>query len=198
MLVMFDSADFRALVCHPATRAPMIHTVEAGAHPSDGGIRFVYRVRGDMARVRLPKEGTPERGDSLWEHTCFEAFVAGQGDLAYREFNFSTSGQWAIYDFGGYRRRLADPMLEAPQIAARVTEGRLELAAWAPSSSLPSGSAWEIGLSAVIEAADTVDDGLSYWALRHPSPRPDFHRRERVILRHSPSEDRRQRTEDSQ
>jgi hypothetical protein len=142
-----------------------------------------------MARVRVPKERAPERSDSLWQHTCFEAFVARRNDPAYREFNFSPSGQWAVYDFGGYRRRLADPMLEAPSIAARVTEGRLELEAWLPSSSLPlvsSESPWEIGLSAVIEAVDTIDGGQSHWALRHPLPHPDFHRRESFTLRHLP------------
>jgi hypothetical protein len=38
---------------------------------------------------------------------------------------------------------------------------------------VPAGEAdWEVGLSAVIEAADGA---LSYWALRHPAGRPDFH-----------------------
>jgi hypothetical protein len=31
---------------------------------------------------------------------------------------------------------------------------------------------WFVSLTAVIEAADGT---LSYWALRHPAPQPDFH-----------------------
>jgi hypothetical protein len=179
--------DFHALVPHPATPAPMIGAFDAGIAVADGGIAFHYRLRGDMARVRTPEARDAERRDALWEHTCFEAFVGLEGDAAYREFNFSPSGQWAVYDFGGYRRRLDDPALDAPRMKTRSTEGRLELEAWLPLSSLPSaagGAVWEIGLAAVVEAADTINDGLSYWALRHPSPRPDFHRRDGFALRH--------------
>ena len=46
----------------------------------------------------------------------------------------------------------------------------LEAVIGAPA--LPSGSQLQIGLSAVVE--DT-HGALSYWALAHPSARPDFH-----------------------
>jgi hypothetical protein len=166
----------------------MVRAVDASVVLADGGIAFHYRLRGDMARLRMPEARVPERRDSLWEHTCFEAFVGLEGHTVYREFNFSPSGQWAAYDFGDYRRRLDDPALAAPRISTRSTEGRLELEAWLPLSSLPSiaGAVWEIGLAAVVEAADTVNDGLSYWALRHPAPRPDFHLRDGFALRHPP------------
>jgi hypothetical protein len=183
------SDSFHALVPHPATPAPMIRSVEAGiAVLTDGSLVFRYRVRGDMARVRAPEEtSAAERRDSLWEHTCFEAFVGLEGDAAYREFNFSLSGHWASFDFGGYRRRLADPALAAPRLSTRSTAGRLELEAIVPLSSLPfarDGAVREIGLSAVLEMDDPVNDGLSYWALRHPAGRPDFHLREGFVLRH--------------
>jgi len=178
--------DFHVLVPHPATPAPMVRAVDVCVVLADGGMVFHYRLRGDMARLRMPEARVPERRDSLWEHTCFEAFVGLAGDTGYREFNFSPSGQWAAYDFGGYRRRLADPTLAAPRVKTRSTEGRLELEAIVPASSLPlaaTGRSWEIGLSAVAEAVDILDDGLSYWALRHPSPRPDFHLRDGFALR---------------
>jgi hypothetical protein len=189
---MSDFADFHslgyALLPHPATPAPMVRAIEAGiASRADGCIAFCYRLRGDMARVRIPEAYLPERCDLLWEHTCFEVFVGIEGDVAYREFNFSPSGQWTAYDFGDYRRRLADPAVATPRITTRSTEGRLELEAIVSLSSLPSapaGTCWNIGLSAVVEATDTVNDGLSYWALRHPSPRPDFHLRYGFALRY--------------
>lgn len=157
---------------------------DAGIAPADGGIVFRYRLRGDMARVRAPRTLTAERRDFLWKHTCFEAFVGVENDAAYREFNFSPSGQWAAYDFGDYRRRLADPALPAPRMSMRLDEEKLELEAALPLSSLPfaaAGAAWEIALAAVVE----TKDGLSYFALRHGAPRPDFHLRESFILRHS-------------
>ena len=47
-----------------------------------------------------------------------------------------------------------------------------------PSSSDFSGKL-KLGLSAVIEGAD---GGLSYWALRHPPGKPDFHHPEAFVL----------------
>lgn len=174
------------LLCHPASSAPAVGCIDAAVVLLDHGrIAFRYCLRGDMARLRVPNGQALERTDLLWEHTCFEAFVGVQGDAGYREFNFSPSGQWAAYDFADYRRRLTDPAIPAPQISARLTEGRLELEAVVPRSSLPyapAGRKWEIGLSAVVEAADTPDEAHSYWALRHPSPRPDFHHRDGFIL----------------
>jgi hypothetical protein len=187
---MPDFADFHSLnytlIPHPVTPAAMIQTVEAGiVSRTDGCIAFCYRLRGDMARVRTPEAQDPERCDLLWEHTCFEVFIGLENDTAYREFNFSPSGQWTAYDFGDYRHRLADPAVATPRIATCSTEGRLELKAIVPLSSLPSvpnGTGWEIGLSAVVEANDTVNDALSYWALHHPSSRPDFHHRDGFTL----------------
>jgi len=50
------------------------------------------------------------------------------------------------------------------------------LGAEVPAGWLPDAAdrSWSLGLSAVIESAD---GRLSYWALRHPAPRPDFHQR---------------------
>ena len=44
---------------------------------------------------------------------------------------------------------------------------------------LPGGVAIEAGVAAVI---GTTDEGKSHWALAHPGPRPDFHRREGFTL----------------
>lgn len=180
------AAPLLPLLCHPASPGPAVASIDAGIASVDGGrVIFRYCLRGDMARIRVPITQAPDRTDQLWEHTCFEAFVGVAGQTAYREFNFSPSGHWAAYDFGDYRLRLADPAIPAPLISTRQTEGRLELEAVVPLTSLPSvpaGGAWEIGLSAVVEAADTIDGGHSYWALRHPSPRPDFHLRSAFTL----------------
>jgi hypothetical protein len=46
----------------------------------------------------------------------------------------------------------------------------------------PDGKTWQVGLSAVVEAADTIDGGRSYWALHHPAPHPDFHQRAAFAL----------------
>ncbi len=43
--------------------------------------------------------------------------------------------------------------------------------------------ALRLGLSAVVEANDGT---LSYWALRHPPGRPDFHHPDGCVLRLEP------------
>ncbi|MFZ4534775.1 DOMON-like domain-containing protein [Propionivibrio sp.] len=213
------------LLCHPATPAPVVRTIEACASiRPDGCLAVAFRLWADMVRLLIPTTqaadrtvmaliGTPSnesparpphprplsqraRGssrvagatftvtDALWEHTCFEAFVGVAGDPAYREFNFSPSGQWATYAFSGYRQpdQAATP-ITAPTITSRLFAGRLELEAIIPRDALPTRSGTlQIGLSAVVEAADTVDGSHSYWALRHPARHPDFHHRDAFTL----------------
>ena len=180
---MPDCPNPQPLFCHPATPAPIVSRVDASVERLPGDrIAFRYCLRGDMARLRVPPENIPARTDLLWEHTCFEAFVAREEGNSYREFNFSPSGQWAAFDFSDYRQRLReDPPIPAPHITSRLTEGRLELEAVIRLADLlpnPAGHPWKIGLTAVVEATDTADGSHSYWALHHPAPRPDFHHRD--------------------
>ena len=175
-----------ALCCHPATPAPTVRSVEVWAEwPPSGALFLRYCLRGDMARLLIPEPKDSARTDLLWEHTCFEAFIGLRGSPAYREFNFSPSGQWAAYAFADYRQRVELPGVKTPQITARLFAGRLELDAIVPAEALPDntgGANWQLGLTAVVESADTVDGAHSYWALKHPAERPDFHRREAFIL----------------
>lgn len=173
------------LLCHPATPAPVVRSIEARASwQSDGSLLVAYCLWGDMARLLVPPPQAPERADFLWEHTCFEAFIGIVGETAYREFNFSPSGQWAAYAFSDYRQRDEGFVLDkAPRLTTQCFSGRLELQAILAREALPSvASGFEIGLTAVIEASDVVDGCHSYWALRHPLARPDFHHRAAFIL----------------
>ena len=175
------------LIRHPATPAPVVRSLDASiSSRPDGSIDLSYCLRGDMVRLRIPEELAPERVDQLWEHTCFEAFIGVGGETGYREFNFSPSGQWAAYAFKEYRQPDEIlPELETPKIVARRFAGRLEVDVTLPPHALPPNPArapWQIGLSAVVEEADTVDGSHSYWALRHPCERPDFHHRDAFAL----------------
>ena len=187
---MPDTKPPHSLIHHPATPAPVVSRIDARVEVlPDGGALFFFCLRGDMARLRVPDEAPSARTDLLWEHTCFEAFVGVRGETAYREFNFSPSGQWASYTFTEYRRRVEAQSEEferaSPQIVTRRTAGRLELEArvgpnWLPPS--PRRQPWEIGLTAVVETDDTIDGSHSYWALTHATPRPDFHQRDTFTL----------------
>lgn len=165
----------------------MVRAVQAtAARTPDGGLVFCYQISGDMVRLRIPMPQAQSRSDGLWEHTCCEAFVAVAGDPAYREFNFSPSGQWAAYAFSDYRRlRQSSAATANPSISASLTEGRLQLTATLAAELLPPGAAamaLQIGLAVVIESSDTVAGERSYWALRHAAGPADFHRRDTFML----------------
>lgn len=101
--------------------------------------------------------------------------MAAEGDAAYREFNFSPSGQWAIYGFASERVRTSldvDAAMQ-PSLHVHSSTAQLTLTAHLPWSALPpSRFVLCIALSAVIEEANGQ---LSYWALQHPCKQPDFH-----------------------
>jgi hypothetical protein len=174
------------LTPHPATPMPQVHAFEVALSRSDdGGLALRFDCQCDADALRLPGAQPAAAADELWRHTCCELFVGVAGDAAYREFNWSPSGQWAAYRFAGYRER--DP---APACAA-VPVPFIEFASAAESwslevslevAALPKAAAEQIefGLAAVLEATDGT---LSYWALRHAAARPDFHRRESFMLR---------------
>jgi hypothetical protein len=164
------------LSCHPSTRPETVRAIQVLVRRSAGAeLQMTFRLDGDIRRISVPSPGAPRFAAQLWQHTCFEAFIAVAGQPAYHEFNFAPSGEWAVYAFSGYRKGgpVANEMMR-PHIALRSTGSRLELDSLVRLDGLSAihpRAVLRVGLSAVIEASD----GLSYWALRHPADKPDFH-----------------------
>jgi hypothetical protein len=165
------------LVCHPntpsrAAQAVAVHVTRS----ADGKLALSYALKGDIARMVVPPPGPARIGWKLWRHTCCEVFVRAEGADAYYEFNFSPSGEWTTYAFSKYREGgpFADESLN-PQVAVESRPARLDLYALVdlPRLAPAYGRArLRLGLAVVIEEAS---GGFSYWALRHPQGRPDFH-----------------------
>ncbi len=163
------------LLCHPATPCTAITAVTAEARwLPDGRLGFYYVLEGLVAQVKVPALAQADRADELWRHTCCEAFVAGPAAGAYTEFNFSPSGTWAAYQFTSYREGMRPVAVVAdPVIDVRITADRIELDAYIGSRSVPlADDGLHLGLAVVVEERSGT---LSYWALFHPLPRPDFH-----------------------
>lgn len=171
------------LRCHPSNRSDTVRAIQVLVRRSAiAELQMTFRVDGDIPRIRIPSPVLPRSAKQLWQHTCFEAFIAVEGQSAYHEFNFAPSGEWAIYAFSGYRHGgpVANEMLQPP-ISVSSTSGRLELGTLVRLdglSGIDTRATLRVGLSAVIEARD----GLSYWALRHPADIPDFHDVDGFIL----------------
>ena len=170
----------QALRRHPDSRCIAATRIDVDvAQPSAGSLVLSYVVHGDIGALCLMPVSAPARGDELWRHTCFEAFVATAAGAAYYELNFAPSTQWAAYRFSGYRdgMRVATEM-SVPRIEVRATPERYSLQASLELSAL-SGlrreAGWRLGLAAVTEDRR---GGMSYWALAHPPGKADFHHRD--------------------
>lgn len=150
-------------------------------------LRVRYALRGDLDSVVVPPPAAagPRRADGLWEHTCFELFLAAEGAEAYWEVNLAPSGDWNLYRLEGYRQGLA-PVLDREALPFAVGRGLEELRL-SLDLQLPEELALacrsrplRVGVTAVMEQ---VGGALSYWALAHGGAEADFHRRGDFLLR---------------
>ncbi|MEW6678618.1 MAG: DOMON-like domain-containing protein [Pseudomonadota bacterium] len=161
------------LLPHPDYPAPAVTALEVeAAFTHDGGLSLAYLLTADLAQLRIPESVQPARADGLWRHTCLEVFVQADRGPGYREFNFSPSGQWQAYVFTAYRDGGLLESVPAPSMSRDDAPGRLVLTCTLPAAALPGGGQLRLGLTAVLEDAD---GSLSYWSLRHPPGKPDFH-----------------------
>ena len=170
---MMSNPVSRNLVCHPRTPSRIIDSIDVQVESAANGILALsFVLQGDLATLRIPAEQTSRRVDELWRHTCFEAFLMAGDGPGYREYNFSPTGEWAAYAFHDYRQAGVAADDSAPVIRVHRSAQHLTLEAEIPLA-LPSLTrSIRLGISAGVEAAD---GGLSYWALRHPPGKPDFH-----------------------
>lgn len=156
-------------------------------------LAITYQLRGPLASVVLPASpgaDAPRRLDGLWEHTCFELFLAAEGLEPYWELNLAPNGDWNLYRLEAYRQGLA-PMADRHGLPFTVRisgehpeQGTLELAL---TLKLPQELAQacrhqplRLGVTAVIAHPE---GSLTYWALAHGGEEADFHRREDFLLR---------------
>ncbi|MGB3846781.1 MAG: GIY-YIG nuclease family protein [Sphingopyxis sp.] len=166
-----------SLSCHPETPCDAVRRITASAARNEWGqLVLRFHVVGDLHRLSIPGPvAYARRSDGLWQTTCVEAFAKPVASSAYAEFNFAPSSAWAAYEFEAYRQPIAPPPLDAPPIDVELADGEMIISAavdMSPLTRLSARKPWQIGLSAVIEE---VDGTKSYWALAHPSGKPDFH-----------------------
>jgi hypothetical protein len=171
-------------------QAPAGVTVQGQVARQGEQLMLHYRVQDPQGLLRLPPPpgpprrtaSAPQRRHQLWTRTCLELFLAEVGATPYWEVNLCPSGDWNLYRLSDYRQDLTpEPAVESlPFAVERQAEGLdlhlpLDL-----SRLLPPGRPLELGLCAVLQERSGA---ISYWALRHPGPEADFHRREGFGLR---------------
>ena len=164
------------LVPHRSSGAQGALAITARAELEERGstVRFSYRLTGDLSQLAIPHRLLSQRAERLWEHTCFEAFIAPGSGARYFELNFSPSTQWAAYELDSYRQGMRPVALaKAPAIVVANAADELSVTASVELGELPDARwPWRIGLTAVVE--DRAG-GCAYFALEHPREKPDFH-----------------------
>ena len=167
------------------------------SHPFDLRARAIWTapfvlhldfvLKSDLREIILPEPiESAGRADNLWEHTCFEAFIALENSDNYLEVNLASSGQWNIYEFKNYRgsRIEADQVFCRPIILKAKTNFNIQAeislsgVQWLKNSKKDSDL--QVGLTGVIELKNREK---SYCALTHKSDKPDFHKKESFILK---------------
>jgi hypothetical protein len=170
----------RSLILHPDSRCDAVTRIDVeAAREGRAGLMLEYQVEGVIVDIRLPAPSAATRTDELWQHTCFEAFLAGAG-AGYFEFNFAPSTEWAAYRFDGYRAGMTPaPEMSVPTIELQQDASNLNVRVKLALPDISIDGPLRLGLSAVIEEAN---GRKSYWALAHPPSKPDFHHRDCFAL----------------
>jgi hypothetical protein len=164
------------LSCHPATPCAALESVQVDIARHLDTLRIGYTLAGRIDALRVPVAIAPVRSDGLWRHLCCELFIRRAGEAGYREFNFSPSGEWAAYAFSSYRAGMTPlGLARRPMISVQSSANRWHLQVLCPVNATDGAlehARLMFGCGVVVEE---LRGGLSYWALRHPPGKPDFH-----------------------
>ena len=163
------------------TRHPIVDVEISGAVLRTGSRLTVnYQVKGDIEGIVWPALNAPAcRKDALWRHSCLELFVSSPGSKAYDEYNFSPSGDWAVYHFESYRQLIADAVSIRVEIEQAIETHQASFWVNADIDSAWRDMTLELSITAVLE---WVDGEMGYFALMHCADKPDFHRRESFAM----------------
>ena len=140
-----------------------------------------YHLRAGWRTCCFPPPGRPGPPPPAMGRDLFRILPGRKDSPPYWEFNLSPAGDWNVYRFTDYRQGLAEEPAFAslPFVVHRSPEAlrltlEVDLARIVPAD-LPL----EVAIAAVIQAPD---GRLTYWALTHPGPQPDFHRRDGFLI----------------
>jgi hypothetical protein len=135
--------------------------------------------RADLDRVVWPAAKPPakrERRDELWKTTCLELFVSTPESASYVEMNVTPAGDWALYEFDGYRAGMRAASGEVVvHVPPANTEPYFRLVGSVKVDVVLAPGDLVFGATAVMECRSGERE---YWALRHAGAKPDFHLRE--------------------
>lgn len=132
-----------------------------------------FSLKGFLDKLFVPPLLPPKerlRTPDLWRETCFEFFISPDQSPGspYLEFNLSPQGHWDLYLFDSYRQGMRPCAAKIISLHNMDQNWRVEL-------QLQENLPWQPqyhNLSCVLK---NTGGEISYWALSHPSAKPDFH-----------------------
>lgn len=134
-------------------------------------LRVVSICKGPVSGLDFDPNHQITPSDNLWTKTCFEVFVLKKNSTEYEEWNFSPSGNHQRYQFSSYRNRI-EPYLPPKTSDFSITWSKDTQNLRAQVSlNVP----FEIQKVQVCWVIKPLKGETSYWALSHPSSKPDFH-----------------------
>jgi hypothetical protein len=161
---------------------PLSHLKITGNIGRRSGTLSIIYALGPLDEVLITAPaGPPVRRKALWEETCFELFLGVKNSDYYWEFNLSPAEHWNVYRFKAYRHGMQEEnAFKSLPLSVRIEPEVLKLSLDLDLDKIvPADSSLKVGISAVIKSANGE---LTYWALTHPGPQPDFHRRDSFIV----------------
>lgn len=175
-----------SLFAFDSNAAPPI-TITVALHYQFPHLCLEYGIFDPKQQIKFPQpELPPQRRHQLWQHTCYEFFLAIANGPEYWEFNLSPSHHWNCYHFQSYRRAMAEEQawqnspftaIEQefkPAQAMQTMEFRVDL-----SRIMPQPQPLQLGIATVME---NQAGAISYWALEHGAGEADFHHRPTWVI----------------
>ena len=176
------NAQSFSLKAFPPTKSLSDLEISGSIARRSNTLAISYTLSGALTELNIPaRADVPVRKHGLWEETCFECFLAVKNSPRYWEFNLSPAGHWNVYRFAAYRQGMQEET--SFQALALSVESRGEALLFAVELGLDRIILTEQTLEVAVGTVIKYKEGkLTYWALTHPGPQPDFHRRDSFII----------------
>ncbi len=132
-----------------------------------------YIINGNITNLSLKEGRSAKRKSFLWLDTCFEFFLKEENSPDYYEFNFSSNSDYNIFHFPDYRAPLAETNNFLVDSRMEIeSENKIVFDFEIFPHIDVSGKEFTFLASVVL---NTNDNKVSFWAVDHADPKPDFH-----------------------
>lgn len=165
------------------TKTPFPLDIGVNASIIETKLNINYRLVGTISEIENLNSPTSvsERADELWKSTCFEWFAKSNRFAKYWEFNSATNGQWNFYQLDDYRKNLMpsealrNPKLESSLQADQNPCFEFKVAIDLNSLLLTENLSLNELSFAITNVIKWKTGETSYFSLKHPNEKPDFH-----------------------